>query len=102
MTALIKSHWNDLRESLPAYIKATGTQVALAKEFHVTKAAVSQWLSGANMPSAEIALSLFKRVKDWESEPNKNPASVVAPAGPKTRKLKSHLYEKSKRVRKRK
>jgi transcriptional regulator with XRE-family HTH domain len=55
-----------LRLRLIAATSAPGAKTALAKEFKVSRSAVSQWLSGDTSPGAETALRLLAWVGDVE------------------------------------
>jgi len=93
------SYWNSLRARLNCTLSGYGAKSALAREFHVTPASVSEWLSGESSPTAETALRLLHWVEARETKPNKNPGRASTRPGPKTRVRKSS-YEKQAQVRK--
>ena len=55
------SNWAKLRKLLLSETTVPGAKAAIARRFKVTTQAVSQWLSGKTMPSADTAL----RLRDW-------------------------------------
>lgn len=63
-----KSLWNDLRGRLNATLTQFGAKAALAREFNVTPASVSEWLSGDSSPTAETTLRLLQWVTEAESK----------------------------------
>jgi transposase-like protein len=82
------SLWNQLRIRLLAATSAHGAKSALAREFSVTPASVSEWLSGASAPTAETALQLLKWVERAECKQG-SPGSAQTPPERATRTRKS-------------
>ena len=58
----------ELLESLRELTKDRGCKIALAKEMHVTRQAVDQWLSGATAPTAETTFELLQWVEQQERQ----------------------------------
>lgn len=58
----------DLMNRLRELTKPRGQKAALAREFHVTRQAVDQWLSGSANPSAETSFKLFNWVEQQERQ----------------------------------
>lgn len=65
-----------------------GSRAALMRELGLSSARLSQWLSGRRKPDAEMTLRLLAWVQAAEAQKG-SPASVLPPAGPKTRSRKS-------------
>jgi transcriptional regulator with XRE-family HTH domain len=84
--------WEKLRKRLLSVCQVRGSRAALAKEYGVTKAAVSQWLNGQRFPSGEISLSLLEWVARIESKQEESRRSVRAPRRRKARST-SNSYE---------
>jgi transcriptional regulator with XRE-family HTH domain len=88
--------WDALKSRLKDATRATGSKSALAREFGVTRQAVSQWLSGETAPTAEATLRLLDWVERKEAQ-QKNRGDRVAARPPQTtRKSKSTSNEKAK------
>ena len=88
MTLREQSEWDKLRRRLVKATSAFGAKSALAREFGVTPASVSEWLSGKSAPTAEATLHLLKWVEKAEGK-QKSPGSALTPPERKTRKRKS-------------
>ncbi|MBI3418120.1 MAG: hypothetical protein HY043_22760 [Verrucomicrobia bacterium] len=90
-----------LRERLRRVTTARGAKAALAKEFGVSRQAVSGWLSGVNKPEGETALHLLAWVTAEEAKQQKSSVSATTPAEPKTQiKKAQHANLKSGRKKK--
>jgi len=64
----VKNNIRSLKDLVAHLRKVTaprGSKAALAREFHVTRQAVNQWLSGESAPSADIAI----RLQHWKPKP---------------------------------
>ncbi len=82
--------WVELRRRLRAATAPPGAKAALARQFEVSTAAVSQWLSGANAPAADTTLRLLEWVVAEEAKQQKASAgSASTQPAPKTQKSKS-------------
>ncbi len=93
------TRWEDLRLRLVSVTSRRGVKASLAKDFKVSHAAVSQWLSGASVPTADNALALQKWVEDLPRKKNKTARNAMNIAhGHKTRFRLSN-NENSKQVR---
>lgn len=93
------SFWPELRQRLRRITAKRGRKAALAKAAHVSRQAVSAWLSDADdapMPNANTALFLREWVDAAEAEEQqKSGAHVGARAPRQTRKDKSTTNEKA-------
>jgi len=98
MTAGQTSELGKLRARLIAACEPAGVKTALAKEFGVSTAAVSQWLSGKNDPKAETALRLLNWVQEREAQQKTPGDATNTTRGRKTRQL-NHSNEKESRPR---
>lgn len=78
MSQLPKS-WPELRERLIALTSERGAKAALAREFKVTNSAVSEWLRGLSMPSADTTLRLLPWVAAAQAEQTSS-VSAAKPA----------------------
>jgi transcriptional regulator with XRE-family HTH domain len=94
-----ESHWKCLRVRLTRAVSAYGAKSALAREFNVTPASVSEWLSGESSPTAETTLRLLHWVEDYEAQQKESPGRAVTRPERKTQVSKSQ-YEKQTQVRK--
>lgn len=83
-------NWERLRARLFQVVGERGQKAALAKKFGISAPAVSQWLSGKNVPTAEIALALLDWVATEEAKQNKNRRSAQTPRRRKTRSTESY------------
>ncbi len=81
------SNWEDLRSRLRAATAGRGAKSELARQLTVRASAVSQWLSGESLPTAENTLRLLEWVAAREARQQKKAPEVLKtrPA-PKTRK----------------
>jgi transcriptional regulator with XRE-family HTH domain len=70
--------WPELRERLKRLTTQRGDRSALARKFKVTSSAVSEWMRGKNMPSADLTLRLSAWVTTEEAK-LKSPAVAPAP-----------------------
>ncbi len=86
MSKLPKS-WPELRERLIALTNERGAKAALAREFAVTNSAVSEWLRGLSMPSADTTLRLLPWVAEAEAK-QKSASSSRKTAGAQTTQSK--------------
>jgi len=98
VTAAQKSLWQNLRHRLRKATAKAGAKSALAKEFGVSRATVSQWLSGVIAPAAENTLRLLEwvTVEEAKSQQKKTAARASTRLRRKTRKEKSKTNEKPK------
>jgi len=102
MTTAQRSRWDKLRKQLQSATKLPGARSALAREFQVSAATVSQWLSDDARqriyPTAENTLRLLEWVtaKKAQSKQNKRAGSGSTQPALKTRKRKSTRNEKTK------
>jgi transcriptional regulator with XRE-family HTH domain len=96
VTAEVPPTWSELRSLLVSKTESAEAKKELAKGLGVTLAALSQWRSGANAPSADNALQIFRWIREVEAKEEKQSAGTATtePAR-KTRKRKSN-YEKPK------
>lgn len=91
------SCWKHLQKRLIAATSQRGAKSALAQAFGVTQPAISQWLSGDNLPNAENTLRLLEWVTAAEMLNQKKTAAVlITPQRRMTRKSKSKTNEKTK------
>lgn len=100
---LIPRTWQELKDRIRAMTRERGARAELARNFNVSPAAVSQWLSGASSPEANTTIQLLKWVAAKESEAKQQQegaGTVGAEPAPKTRKSKSTSHEKAKSDRK--
>jgi transcriptional regulator with XRE-family HTH domain len=96
-----ESHWKGLRARLSRAVSAYGAKSSLAREFNVTPASVSEWLSGESSPTAETTLRLLHWVEQYEAQPKESSGGALTPPEPKTQVRKSG-YDKQTQVRKKK
>lgn len=98
VTEVITPSWDELREWLVEATAAPGAKAALAREFKVQPAAVSQWLSGATAPTAATTLRLLKWVtaEGGHMQQKERAGSVSPPSALKTRTDKSKSNENPK------
>lgn len=93
------STWEGARTQLKLALDfKRGAKAALARRFGVTTQAVSQWLSGASMPSADTAFHIRKLLADGSltTQHKKRAGSASTRPALKTRKSKSTSHEKAK------
>ena len=88
-----ESPWKGLRDRLSCAMSAYGAKSALAREFNVTPASVSEWLSGESSPTAETTLRLLHWVEDYEAKLKESSGGAQTPPELKTQVRKSS-YEK--------
>jgi transcriptional regulator with XRE-family HTH domain len=92
--------WSGVRTQLRLALDSRrGAKASLARRFGVTTQAVSQWLSGASMPSADTAFHIRKLLADGsltKPEEKKRAGRAATQPAPKTRKGKNKTNEKSK------
>lgn len=67
---IVGMDWKRLRHALCRLTRAPGSKALLARRFGVSAAAVSQWLSGANAPTADTTLRLLEWVTAAEAKQN--------------------------------
>jgi hypothetical protein len=101
MTIAQRSRWDKLRKGLQSATKLPGARSALAREFQVSTATVSQWLSDDARqriyPTAENTLRLLEWVTARKAQSkNKRAGSGSTQPALKTRKRKSTRNEKTK------
>jgi transcriptional regulator with XRE-family HTH domain len=96
------SSWTALRLRLIRATSAAGAKAALAREFNVTTAAVSQWLSGASAPTAETTLRLLEWVTAAEANETDRAGNAVTRPARKTQAGRSTKNEKPNSDRKKK
>lgn len=102
MTAAQRSLWDKLRLRLQRATQNPGARSALARQFRVSTATVSQWLSDDERrrvyPAAENTLRLLEWVTAEEAKPQQQKRAGSADTRPalKTRKRKSKRNEKAK------
>ena len=77
------SSWPELKETLISMTQERGGKAALARRFNVTPQAVSEWMRGISMPSADTTIRLLSWVAGGGSLQQKSPANVSASAEPK-------------------
>ena len=94
-----ESHWKGLRVRISRAVSAYGAKSALAREFNVTPASVSEWLSGESSPTAETTLRLLSWVSAYEAQQPKSPGRAQTRPEPKTQVGESS-YEKQTQARK--
>lgn len=82
--------WESLRIRLVKATAALGAKAALAREFNVSKAAVSQWLSGGSAPTADTTLRLLGWVTVEEVSQKENPDRALTRPGRKTQTSESN------------
>src|ERR1039458_10150922 len=92
-----ESHWKGLRVRLSRAVSAYGAKSALAREFNVTPASVSEWLSGERAPTAETTLRLLHWVNAYEAQQKKGPGRASTRPERKTQVCKSS-HEKQTQV----
>jgi transcriptional regulator with XRE-family HTH domain len=88
--------WSELRSRLLLVTRGSGTRAALAREFGVSTAAVSQWLSGASAPTADNTVRLLQFVESAEAKQKQSAGSVseTRPAQKRSKPRRSN-YEKT-------
>jgi transcriptional regulator with XRE-family HTH domain len=84
-----ESRWYSLRSRLGALLSWHGSKSALAREFNVTPASVSEWLSGDSSPEAETTLRLLEWVQAGEAK-QKRPGRAQTRPELKAQARKSH------------
>ncbi len=89
MTPYDDSLWPELRERIKRVTAKRGRKAALAKAAHVSRQAVSAWLSDAGAPNANTALFLREWVDAEELNQKESARTAAAARAPKTRKDKS-------------
>jgi transcriptional regulator with XRE-family HTH domain len=82
--------WDNLRERLKTATSSKGARAELARVFHVSTAAVSQWLSGDSAPKADTTLRLLQWVTVAEAQHKKRAGSAETRPALTTRKGKSN------------
>lgn len=88
--------WECLREWLNAAAKANrGLRAAIAREHHVSKSAVTQWLKGGVIPSGDIALALQKLADGPPGTQDKARRSVTSTAASRKAKSSKPSYEQT-------
>jgi len=89
--------WEDLRCRLNLATKTPGSRAALARQFKVSTAAVSQWLSGVTAPAADTALRLAQWIRELgvPHQQKKRAGSAQTQPARKTQKANPH-HEKAK------
>ncbi|MEY2408851.1 MAG: 5-methylcytosine-specific restriction enzyme [Verrucomicrobiota bacterium] len=86
--------WPELRVRLSGLTQLRGGKAALARLFCVTPQAVSEWLRGKSMPSADTTIRLLDWVREGGSLLQKQSAvGVSPPAAPKTQPRKGNNEE---------
>jgi hypothetical protein len=80
----VKSVMRDLRKRLAKVAQPRGKKAELARFLGAPLSSVSRWLSGLQEPGGETTLRLLQWVEQEERQQKESPASVNAPAGPKT------------------
>jgi transcriptional regulator with XRE-family HTH domain len=95
-----ESHWESLRARLSLILSRYGAKSALAREFQVTPASVSEWLSGQSAPTAETTLRLLEWVQAEEGKP-KQETLTTRKRGQGQKTLRKSMYEKPKGPRRR-
>jgi transcriptional regulator with XRE-family HTH domain len=95
--------WDELRSRLEKVTRRPGARAALAREFDVSTAAVSQWLSGVSAPTADNTVRLANFVERAEANQKQNagPVSETRPAK-RSKKGRSKQNEKPNSNRKKK
>jgi transcriptional regulator with XRE-family HTH domain len=82
------SNWAELRKLLVAQTATPGAKASVARRFKVTTQAVSQWLSGKTMPSADTALQLRTWLLTKEPEQKESADRAQTPPARKRPKLR--------------
>lgn len=78
------SSWPELKEALISMTKERGGKAALARQFNVTPQAVSEWMRGISMPSADTTIRLLSWVAGGGSLQQKSPGAGATAPEPKT------------------
>jgi transcriptional regulator with XRE-family HTH domain len=86
-------NWAALRELLRLVTARHGEKASVARRFKITTQAVSQWLSGKTMPSADTALQLRAWLLQRQNLTTER-ADRAATRPTRTRKSESTKYEK--------
>ncbi len=89
--------WDGLRAQVAVATSRYGERSKLADEFHVSRQSLSQWLTGAALPSPEITLRLLEWVTAREAKPQQKKRAGSADTRPaQTRNGKIKRNEKPK------
>jgi DNA-binding transcriptional regulator YdaS (Cro superfamily) len=88
ISAEVPPTWSELKAVLASKTKSAPAKKDLAKRLGVTLAAISQWRSGANAPSAENALRILRWIREIGAKKEAKGGNSVSEIRPRRKRTK--------------